>query len=103
MRHLRGAAGARFRADYRGCDRRDFSRGHFAGRSISAHRGAAGESALNVSVGLIQGRTAVEVELTGTFTDTHGKPFTQGRYRFTSDITLAPSEPAFCSFALDDV
>jgi stage II sporulation protein D len=58
---------------------------------------------LNISVGLIQGRIAVEVELTGTFTDTHGKPFTQGRYRFTSDITLAPSEPALCSFALDDV
>ena len=58
---------------------------------------------MNVSVGLIEGQSAVEVELTGTFTDTSGKPYTPGRYRFTSEVTLTPSDPASCAFALDDV
>ena len=58
---------------------------------------------MNVSVGLIEGRSAIEVELTGTFTDTSGKPYTPGRYRFTSEVTLTPSDPATCAFALDDV
>jgi stage II sporulation protein D len=58
---------------------------------------------LNVSVGLIEGRSAVEVELTGTFTDTSGKRYTPGRYRFTSEVTLTPSDPATCAFALGDV
>ena len=58
---------------------------------------------MNVSVGLIEGQSAVEVELTGTFTDTSGKPYTPGRYRFTSEVTLTPSDLASCAFALDDV
>jgi stage II sporulation protein D len=59
---------------------------------------------LNVSVGLIEGQSAVEVELTGgTFMDTSGKPYKTGRYRFTSEITLTPAELASCAFALDEV
>jgi SpoIID/LytB domain protein len=58
---------------------------------------------LNVSVGLIEGQAAVEVELTGTFTDTSGKSYSPGRHRFTSEVTLTPSDPASCAFALDDV
>jgi stage II sporulation protein D len=58
---------------------------------------------LNVSVGLIEGRQAVEIELTGTFTDTFGKPYTAGRYRFTSEVTLTPLDLSSCAFALDDV
>ena len=58
---------------------------------------------LNVSVGLLEGQSAVEVELTGTFTDTSGKSYTPARYRFTSEVTLTPSDPASCAFALDDV
>jgi stage II sporulation protein D len=58
---------------------------------------------LNVAVGLIQQRPAVEVELTGTFTDALGKPYTPGRYRFTSEVKLAPSDLTSCAFALDDV
>jgi SpoIID/LytB domain protein len=58
---------------------------------------------LNVSVGLIEGKSAVEVELTGTFTDTSGKRYSSGRYRFASEITLAPSDPASCAFGLNDV
>lgn len=58
---------------------------------------------MNVSVGLLDERSAVEVELTGSFTDCSGKPYTAGRYRFTSEVTLTPSDPASCAFALDDV
>jgi stage II sporulation protein D len=58
---------------------------------------------LNVSVGLIEGQPSVEVELTGTFTDTSGQPYIPGRYRLTSEVTLTPSDLASCAFALDDV
>ena len=58
---------------------------------------------MNVSVGLIEGPSAAEVELKGAFTDTSGKPYASGRHRFDSEITLTPSDPASCAFALDDV
>jgi len=59
---------------------------------------------LNVSVGLIEEQSAVEVELMGgMFMDTRGKPYSPGRHRFTSEITLTPSDLASCAFALDDV
>ena len=58
---------------------------------------------MNVSVGLTEGQSAVEVELTGTFTDTSGKSYTLGRHSFTSEVTLTPSDLASCAFALDDV
>ena len=57
---------------------------------------------MNVSVGLIEKLSAVEVELTGTFTDTLGEPYS-GRHRFTREVTLTPSDTASCAFALDDV
>ena len=58
---------------------------------------------MKVSVGLIERRPAIEVELTGTFADTAGRPYGPGRYRFTSEVTLTPSDLAACAFALDDV
>jgi len=58
---------------------------------------------LKVSVGLIERRSAVEIDLTGDFTDTSGKSYAPGRHRFTSEATLTPSDPASCAFALDDV
>ncbi len=58
---------------------------------------------MKVSVGLIEGQSAVEVDLTGTFTDTSGKPYNAGRYSLNTENTLTPSEPASCAFALDDV
>jgi stage II sporulation protein D len=58
---------------------------------------------LNVSVGLLEGVSAVDVELTGTFTDTIGKPHSPGPYRLTTEVTLTPSDLASCAFALDDV
>jgi stage II sporulation protein D len=58
---------------------------------------------LNVSVGLIEGQSAVQVELTGAFADASGKRYEPGRYRFASEATLTPSDPASCAFALDDI
>ena len=58
---------------------------------------------MNVSVGLIESISAVDVELTGTFTDSSGKSYTPGRYRFTSEVTLIPADPVSSAFALDDV
>ena len=60
---------------------------------------------MNVSVGLIEGQTAVEVELTGTFTDTSGKLYSPGRYRFTSEVTLTTVrfDPLSSAFAWTDV
>ncbi|HUY17784.1 MAG TPA: SpoIID/LytB domain-containing protein, partial [Candidatus Binataceae bacterium] len=56
-----------------------------------------------VAVGLIEERSAVEVELTGTFIDAAGQRYAAGRHRLTAEITLSPSDPASCAFALDDV
>jgi stage II sporulation protein D len=58
---------------------------------------------LNVSVGLIEGQSGVEVELIGAFTDASGKPHPPGRYIFTSEVALTPSAQASCAFALDNV
>jgi stage II sporulation protein D len=58
---------------------------------------------LNVSVGLIVGGSAVEVELTGTFADASGKAYGPGRHRLNSEATLIPSDPASNAFALDNV
>jgi SpoIID/LytB domain protein len=58
---------------------------------------------VNVSVGLVEGKPAVEVELTGTFVDPSSKLYSAGRYRFTSEAALTPSDLASCAFALDDV
>jgi stage II sporulation protein D len=59
---------------------------------------------LNVSVGLIEGQSAVDVELTGAFTDSSGRSYASGHYRFTSEVRLTPlSDSASCAFALDNV
>jgi peptidoglycan hydrolase-like amidase len=58
---------------------------------------------LNVSVGLIEGRSAVDVELTGSFADPSGKSYSPGRHSFTSEVTLSPLDLASHAFALDDV
>ncbi len=56
-----------------------------------------------VSVGLLEGQSTVEVELTGTFNDTSGKSYAPGFHSLTSEVTLTPSEPAPCAFALNDI
>jgi len=56
-----------------------------------------------IAVGLMEGRSAVDVELAGVFRDESGMAYQPARYRFTSEVTLTPSDPASCSFALEDV
>ncbi|HYB91989.1 MAG TPA: SpoIID/LytB domain-containing protein [Candidatus Binataceae bacterium] len=58
---------------------------------------------MNVSVGLVEGRPAIEVELTGGFADSSGRAYPSGRYRFGSEVTLTPSDPVSCAFSLDEV
>lgn len=59
---------------------------------------------MNLSVGLIEGRSGIDVELIGgNFLDGGGNALVPGRYRLTSEATLAPSDAASCAFALDDV
>jgi stage II sporulation protein D len=58
---------------------------------------------MNISVGLMEGRPAVEVELTGTFTESGGKSYSTGRHLFRSDVTLTPLDVSSSAFALDDV
>ena len=56
-----------------------------------------------IAVGLMEGRSAVDVELAGVFTDASGMAYKPARYRFTSEVTLTPSDLASSSFALEDV
>ena len=58
---------------------------------------------MNISVGLMEGRSAVEVELIGAFTDFEGKTYIAGRHRFTCDVALTPVDGSNSAFALDDV
>src|SRR5882724_13597467 len=58
---------------------------------------------MNVAVGLMEARSSVEVELSGTFTDSSGKQYGPGRHRFTSEIKLSPADISSCAFALDDM
>src|SRR6185369_2574976 len=58
---------------------------------------------MNISVGLMEGRPVVEVELTGEFKDAGGKAYAAGCHKLTSEITLTPSDPTASAFAIDDV
>jgi len=57
---------------------------------------------MNVSVGLMEGRPAVDVELIGSFADASGKSYASGRHCFRSGVELRPQDDAG-SFALDDM
>src|SRR5215467_14656132 len=57
---------------------------------------------MNVSVGLLEGRASIEVELIGAFRDSVGKAYSAGRFNFSSEITLQPQD-ASSVFAVDDI
>jgi stage II sporulation protein D len=57
---------------------------------------------MNVSVGLLESRPSIEVELIGGFRDLAGKAYPAGRYQFSSEITLEPQD-ASSAFAVDDI
>jgi SpoIID/LytB domain protein len=58
---------------------------------------------MNVSVGLMEARPVVELELIGRFVDSAGQSYAEGRHRLMSKVTLTPSDPSSCAFALDDM
>jgi len=59
---------------------------------------------LNVSVGLAERLSVVEVELIGgSFVDSFGQQYGPGRYRLTSEVRLTPTDPSACAFALADI
>src|SRR5438132_7647386 len=58
---------------------------------------------MNVAVGLLEGRTAIELELPGTLLDAVGSSDESGRHHFTPEISLTPSDPSSSAFALDDM
>jgi stage II sporulation protein D len=58
---------------------------------------------LTVAVGLVQGLSAVEVELIGEFINAAGELYSPGKYQFTSEIKLVPTDPASCAFILNQV
>jgi SpoIID/LytB domain protein len=60
-------------------------------------------SAGGLSVGLMERRDAVEVELHGSFVDGSGRVVNPGLHRFVSEIELRPTDAAACSFALNNV
>jgi stage II sporulation protein D len=58
---------------------------------------------MNISVGLMEHREAVEIELAGTFTDAAGKTYPSGRHNFASAVELKPVDAAASSFAVEDI
>src|SRR5436189_4519433 len=58
---------------------------------------------MNVTVGLMEKRRAVEVELIGDFRDSAGTLYSAGRHQFTSETTLTPVDASSSAFTLDDI
>jgi len=58
---------------------------------------------VNVSVGLMEGLPAVEVELTGAFVDAAGVRLGSGRHVLDSEVALTPEDPSSCELAFDAV
>ena len=53
-----------------------------------------GGAPLNISVGLMENRDKVAIELNGPFIDGGGKTYPAGRRHFTSEVELKPVEAA---------
>lgn len=58
---------------------------------------------MNVTIGLVEGRPLIDIELIGMFTDSSGKAYAPGRHQFTTEVTLTPDDAASSAFAIDDV
>ena len=57
---------------------------------------------MKISVGLMEVKEAVEVELKGSYSDSKGSPVGPGQYRFTSATVLTPIDST-ASFEIGDV
>ena len=58
---------------------------------------------MNIAVGLVESRSAIQVELRGDFTDETSVGYPPGSYELTSPVVLEPSNPASDSFVVRDV
>lgn len=58
---------------------------------------------MNLSVGLVQGRRTIHVELLAPFVDAAGRVFASGSHQISVPLTLRPQNPAGAAFAIPDV
>ncbi len=58
---------------------------------------------MNLSVGLVQGRRTIHVELLAPFVDEAGRVFASGSHEISAPLTLRPQDPAAAAFAIPDV
>ena len=58
---------------------------------------------MNIAVGLVEGRSAYRVALSGAFKSASGQTYAPGAYDFNTAIDLNPSDPETDSFTVDDV
>ncbi len=58
---------------------------------------------MNLSVGLVEGRRTVRVELLAPFVDEAGRVYPSGRHQVTGALSLRPQDPAGACFAIEDV
>ncbi len=58
---------------------------------------------MNLSVGLVQGRRTIYVELLAPFVDEAGRVFARGSHEISAPLTLRPQDPAGAAFAIPDV
>jgi len=58
---------------------------------------------MNISVGLVEHRNSVAIELQTPYRDSAGRFYRPGRYEFNTEIELTPQDPAASSFAIDDI
>jgi stage II sporulation protein D len=56
-----------------------------------------------LSVGLVEGRRAIRVELLAPFVDATGRVFPSGRHEIGGPLSLRPEDPARGAFAVEDV
>ncbi len=56
-----------------------------------------------LSVGLVEGRRTIHVELLAPFVDEAGRVYPSGRHEISGPLSLRPEDPAGASFAIEDV
>jgi SpoIID/LytB domain protein len=58
---------------------------------------------MNVTVGIVEKRGRIDVELLGAFVDAAGRRYAPGTHRFEDAVQLTPADEALAAFAVEDV
>ena len=58
---------------------------------------------MNLSVGLVEGRRTIRVELLAPFVDEQGRVYPSGHHEISGPLSLRPDDPAGAAFAVLDV